>query len=144
MRAVMDNSKVEIIANEQGNLATPSYVAFSQNERLYGDAAENQSAMNPKNTIFDAKRLIGRKFDDEAVQKDMTHWPFTVKDVDGKPIIVVEVEGKEKEFSPQEISAMILTYMKSKCIPPIPKQPKSTEHNVLSLNPITYDILTFF
>jgi len=110
----MDNTTVEIIANEQGNRTTPSYVAFNENERLYGDAAKNQSAMNPKNTIFDAKRLIGRKFDDEAVQKDMAHWPFTVKDVDGKPIIAVEVEGKEKEFSPQEISAMILTYMKSK------------------------------
>jgi heat shock protein 1/8 len=110
----MDNSTVEIIANEQGDRTTPSYVAFNESERLYGDAAKNQSAMNSKNTIFDAKRLIGRKFDDEFVQKVITHWPFTVKDVDGEPVISVQVEEEEKEFSPQEISAMILTYMKSK------------------------------
>ena len=85
---VWQNDRVEIIANDQGNRTTPSYVGFTDTERLIGDAAKNQVAMNPRNTVFDAKRLIGRKFEDSAVQQDMKHWPFTVvKGPDSKPII---------------------------------------------------------
>lgn len=85
---VWQNDRVEIIANDQGNRTTPSYVGFTDTERLIGDAAKNQVAMNPRNTVFDAKRLIGRKFNDTAVQQDMKHWPFTVlAGPDGKPII---------------------------------------------------------
>ena len=105
-------SSVEIIANEQGNRVTPSFVAFTSEERLIGDAAKNQAALNPKNTVFDAKRLIGRRFDDEAVQDDMKNWPFKVIDVAGSPMIEVEYLGENKSFSPQEISAMVLTKMK--------------------------------
>ena len=93
---------VEIIANDQGNRTTPSYVAFTDSERLIGDAAKNQTAMNPKNTVFDAKRLIGRKFSDPEVQADIKDWSFKVKSKDGeKPMIVVEYQGEEKEFSPR-------------------------------------------
>ena len=85
---VWQNDRVEIIANDQGNRTTPSYVGFTDTERLIGDAAKNQVAMNPRNTVFDAKRLIGRKFNDTAVQQDMKHWPFTVlAGPEGKPII---------------------------------------------------------
>lgn len=108
--ATYDNA-VEIIANEQGNRVTPSYVAFGD-ERLIGDAAKNQAALNPTNTIFDAKRLIGRRFDESAVQKDIKTWPFTVKDDEGAPVIEVTYLGEKKTFSPQEISAMVLTKMK--------------------------------
>ena len=106
------DSAVEIIANEQGNRVTPSFVAFTPEERLIGDAAKNQAALNPKNTVFDAKRLIGRRFDDESVQNDMKTWPFKVIDVDGNPMIEVEYLGETKTFSPQEISAMVLGKMK--------------------------------
>ncbi|GMK55240.1 hypothetical protein CspeluHIS016_0202960 [Cutaneotrichosporon spelunceum] len=109
---VWANDRVEIIANDQGNRTTPSYVAFNEGERLIGDAAKNQSAMNPRNTVFDAKRLIGRRFDDSDVKKDMKHWPFTVIDKDGSPYVEVEYLGEKKTFSPQEISAMVLTKMK--------------------------------
>ncbi|CAL1704194.1 unnamed protein product [Somion occarium] len=109
---VWQNDRVEIIANDQGNRTTPSYVAFSAEERLIGDAAKNQAAMNPKNTVFDAKRLIGRRFDDPDVKKDMVHWPFTVIEKDGSPLIQVQYLGEEKTFSPQEISSMVLTKMK--------------------------------
>ncbi|XWV25010.1 putative heat shock 70 kDa protein [Tupanvirus deep ocean] len=109
---VWQNGKVEIIANDQGNRTTPSYVAFSENEHLVGDAAKYQVAMNPTNTIFDAKRLIGRNFSDPTVQADMKHWPFKVLDVDGKPFFEVMFEGKPKQFSPEQISAMVLTKMK--------------------------------
>ncbi|CCE66144.1 hypothetical protein TPHA_0O01770 [Tetrapisispora phaffii CBS 4417] len=105
-------SSVEIIANEQGNRVTPSFVAFTPEERLIGDAAKNQAALNPKNTVFDAKRLIGRRFDEEAVQEDMKTWPFKVIDVQGAPMIEVEYLGENKTFSPQEISSMVLTKMK--------------------------------
>uniref|UniRef100_A0A0S1MJZ8 non-chaperonin molecular chaperone ATPase n=1 Tax=Phakopsora pachyrhizi TaxID=170000 RepID=A0A0S1MJZ8_PHAPC len=109
---VWQNDRVEIIANDQGNRTTPSYVAFTSEERLIGDAAKNQAAMNPRMTIFDAKRLIGRRFDDSDVKKDMTHWPFTVIEKDGNPFIQVEYLGETKTFSPQEISAMVLTKLK--------------------------------
>ncbi|CAI8501579.1 Hsp70 ATPase ssa1 [Hanseniaspora opuntiae] len=106
------NDRVEIIANDQGNRTTPSYVAFTDSERLIGDAAKNQAAMNPANTVFDAKRLIGRKFSDEDVQNDMKHFPFKVVEQDTKPKIQVEFKGETKVFTPEEISAMILTKMK--------------------------------
>jgi len=110
---VWKNDNVEIIANDQGNRTTPSYVAFTDTERLIGDAAKNQVARNPENTVFDAKRLIGRKFNDPAVQSDMKHWPFKVKQgVDGKPCILVNYQGQEKSFQPEEISAMVLIKMK--------------------------------
>ena len=103
---------MEIIANDQGNRTTPSYVAFTDTERLVGDAAKNQVAMNPSNTIFDAKRLIGRKFDEESVQADMKHWPFKVINKGGKPMLEAEFMGEKKVFSPEEISAMVLGKMK--------------------------------
>ncbi|OAC99773.1 hypothetical protein MUCCIDRAFT_187297 [Mucor lusitanicus CBS 277.49] len=109
---VWESERVEIIANEQGNRTTPSYVAFSDNERLVGDAAKNQAAMNPKNTVFDAKRLIGRRFDDPEVKEDMKNWPFTVVDNNENPFIQVEFEGETKTYSPQEISSMVLIKMK--------------------------------
>ncbi|XP_063296103.1 heat shock-related 70 kDa protein 2 [Pelobates fuscus] len=109
---VFQLGKVEIIANDQGNRTTPSYVAFTDTERLIGDAAKNQVAMNPTNTIFDAKRLIGRRFDDPAVQADMKHWPFTVVDEAGKPKVQVEYRGEMKTFSPEEVSSMVLGKMK--------------------------------
>ena len=109
---VFQHGKVEIIANDQGNRTTPSYVAFTDTERLIGDAAKNQVAMNPNNTIFDAKRLIGRKFTDSTVAADMKHWPFKVVNVAGKPKLHVEYKNEEKEFTPEEISAMVLTKMK--------------------------------
>merc|ERR1712184_178027 len=110
---VFEHGKVEILANDQGNRTTPSYVAFTETERLIGDAAKNQVAMNPTNTIFDAKRLIGRKFDDSTVQRDLKHWPFKViKDGSGKPKLEVDYKCENKNFTPEEISAMILTKMK--------------------------------
>ncbi|XP_076241383.1 heat shock 70 kDa protein cognate 4 [Calliopsis andreniformis] len=109
---VFQHGKVEIIANDQGNRTTPSYVAFTDTERLIGDAAKNQVAMNPNNTIFDAKRLIGRRFDDATVQSDMKHWPFTVINDGGKPKIKVTYKGEEKTFFPEEVSSMVLTKMK--------------------------------
>lgn len=109
---VFQHGKVEIIANEMGNRTTPSYVAFNDSERLIGDAAKNQVAMNPQNTVFDAKRLIGRRFDDEKIQADMKHWPFKVIDDCGKPKIQVEFKGETKKFAPEEISSMVLTKMR--------------------------------
>ena len=109
---VFQHGKVEIIANDQGNRTTPSYVAFTDNERLIGDAAKNQVAMNPTNTVFDAKRLIGRKYDDATVQQDKKHWSFNVVNEDSKPKIQVEHKCERKTFTPEEISAMVLTKMK--------------------------------
>ncbi|KAI5953376.1 SSA3 [Candida jiufengensis] len=106
------NDRVEIIANDQGNRTTPSFVAFTDTERLIGDAAKNQAAMNPANTVFDAKRLIGRKFDDADVQNDIKHFPFKVIDKGGKPVIQVEYKGETKVFTPEEISSMVLGKMK--------------------------------
>uniref|UniRef100_A0A1I7TEY6 Heat shock protein 70 n=1 Tax=Caenorhabditis tropicalis TaxID=1561998 RepID=A0A1I7TEY6_9PELO len=91
---------------------TPSYVAFTDTERLVGDAAKDQAARNPENTVFDAKRLIGRRFDEETVQSDCKHWPFSVKGKQGKPVIEVELKGERKQFNPEEISAMVLQKMK--------------------------------
>jgi L1 cell adhesion molecule like protein len=110
--AVWQNDRVEVIANDQGNRTTPSYVAFTDSERLIGDAAKNQVAMNPHNTVFDAKRLIGRRFADPEVQADMKHWPFKVIDKGGKPIIQVEYKGETKTFTPEEVSSMVLTKMR--------------------------------
>ncbi|KAF9932496.1 ATPase with role in protein import into the ER [Linnemannia zychae] len=109
---VYKNGRVEIIANDQGHRITPSYVAFTDDERLVGDAAKNQYAANPTNTIFDAKRLIGRRFDDKDVQADIKHFPFKVKNRAGVPVIAVDVKGEEKTFTPEEISAMVLGKMK--------------------------------
>mgnify|MGYP003961621165 FL=1 len=110
---VWQNDRVEIIANDQGNRTTPSYVAFNATERLIGDAAKNQVAMNATNTVFDAKRLIGRKFDSPEVQSDLKHWPFKVKPgPNGKPVICVEFKEQAKEFAAEEISSMVLIKMK--------------------------------
>ncbi|SCU83756.1 LAFA_0D05556g1_1 [Lachancea sp. 'fantastica'] len=106
------NDRVEIIANDQGNRTTPSYVAFTDTERLIGDAAKNQAAINPRNTVFDAKRLIGRRFDDQEVTTDAKHFPFKVVPKDGKPHVEVEYKGETKVFSPEEISAMVLGKMR--------------------------------
>nr|ACJ54702.1 heat shock protein 70 [Apostichopus japonicus] len=109
---VFQHGKVEIITNDQGNRTTPSYVAFTDTERLIGDAAKNQVAMNPTNTIFDAKRLIGRSFSDTAVQSDMKNWPFKVINKAGKPVLQAEHMNELKTFNPEEISSMVLTKMK--------------------------------
>merc|ERR1712093_563717 len=109
---IYQNDRVEIIANDQGNRTTPSYVAFTDTERLIGDAAKNQTAMNPKNTVFDAKRLIGRKADDPIVQADMKHWPFEVQKDGDKPVVQVQHMGETKRFTPEQISSMVLTKMK--------------------------------
>lgn len=104
---------MEIIANDQGNRTTPSYVAFTDTERLIGDAAKNQVARNPENTVFDAKRLIGRKFADPIVQADIKLWPFKCVAGQGdKPMIAVNAQGEEKKFHPEEISSMVLLKMK--------------------------------
>ena len=122
---VFQNDRVEIIANDQGNRTTPSYVAFTDSERLIGDAAKNQVAMNPNNTVFDAKRLIGRRFADQEVQSDMKHWPFTVIDKSTKPYIQVQFKGETKTFSPEEISSMVLLKMKQTAEAYLGKEVKS-------------------
>ncbi len=110
--AIWDNGKPEILSNDQGNRTTPSMVAFSDTERLLGDAAKNQAAVNPTNTIFDAKRLIGRSFDDPKIQSDIKHFPFKVIGKKNKPVICVEFMSEAKEFTPEEISGMVLSKMK--------------------------------
>ena len=108
------NDRVEIIANDQGNRTTPSYVSFTETERLIGDAAKNQVAMNVHNTVFDAKRLIGRKFSDSAVQSDIKHFPYKViSGENDKPMVEVKYKGEIKQFSSEEISSMVLTKMKT-------------------------------
>ena len=109
---VWQNDRVEIIANDQGNRTTPSYVAFTETERIIGDGAKNQASQNPKNTVFDAKRLIGRKFSDRQTQSDMKFFPFDIVDKNDKPYISVESRGEKREFLPEEISSMILVKMK--------------------------------
>ena len=109
---VFQHGKVEIITNDQGNRTTPSYVAFTDKERLIGDAAKNQVAMNPINTVFDAKRLIGRKYNDPIVAADCKHWPFSVVNTDGRPKFLVKYLGETKTFYAEEISSMVLTKMR--------------------------------
>jgi heat shock protein 1/8 len=110
---VWQHDRVEIIPNDQGNKTTPSYVAFTDTECLIGDAAKNQVAMNPQNTVFDAKRLIGMHFTDASVQSDMKLWPFKVLSGPGdKPVIEVIYKGEKKQFSPEEISSMVLMEMR--------------------------------
>lgn len=110
---VWQNGRVEILANDQGNRTTPSYVAFTAEERLIGDAAKQQASGNPRNTVFEAKRIIGRKFTDPTVQSDMKGWPFkVVEGSQGRPAMEVEFKGETKQFLPEEISAMVLTKMK--------------------------------
>lgn len=110
---VFVNGKIEIIANDQGNRTTPSMIAFNDTERLVGDSARNQASSNSKNTVYDAKRLIGRKFSDQVVKDEITNLSYTVKKgADDKPLIEVQYKGEVKDFSPEEISSMILVKMK--------------------------------
>merc|ERR1712032_1434871 len=110
---IWQHGQVEIISNDQGYRTTPSYVAFTDSARLVGEAAKSQVAMNPENTVFDAKRLIGRKFNDPIVQADIKLWPFKVVSGGGdKPMIVVNVQGEERRFYPEEVSSIVLTKMK--------------------------------
>ncbi len=107
------DNRCEIIANDQGNRTTPSYVAFTDTERIIGDGAKNQASKNPTNTIYDAKRLIGRNFDDVSLQADIKHFPFkVVNDGNNKPSINAEYRGETKTYRPEEISSMVLTKMK--------------------------------
>ena len=110
---VFKNGTVEIIANDQGNRTTPSYVAFTDTEKLVGDSAKNQCVSNPENTVFDTKRLIGKSFTDASVKTDMAHWPFKLKaDAANKPTICVKYKGEDKEFHAEQIGSFILTNMK--------------------------------
>ena len=109
---VYKNGNVEIIANDQGNRTTPSYVSFNKTERLIGDAAKSQVNTNPNNTVFDAKRLIGRRFDDSTVQEDMKHYPYKIINRSDKPVIEVDYKDEKKVLQPEEISAMVLGHMK--------------------------------
>ncbi|KAI0887906.1 78 KDA glucose-regulated protein-like protein precursor [Annulohypoxylon maeteangense] len=109
---VMQQGKVEILVNDQGNRITPSYVAFTEDERLVGDAAKQQAASNPLNTVYDVKRFIGRKWAEKEVQNDLKHFPYKVVDQGGKPVIQVDFQGSAKKFTPEEISAVILGKMK--------------------------------
>ena len=109
---VWQNDHVEIIANDQGNRTTPSYVSFTEEERLIGDAAKSLVSSNPSNTVFDAKRLIGQKFNDKNLQNDMKYFTYNIINKEGKPYIDVEFRKERKTFSPEEISAMVLLKMK--------------------------------
>ena len=109
---IYKNGRVEIIPNDQGNRITPSYVSFSEDERFIGEAAKNQATINPSQTLFDVKRLIGRRFKDSTVQKDIKLLPFKIVDNSGKPLISVKVKGEEKQMAPEEVSSMVLTKMK--------------------------------
>ena len=106
------DNRCEIIANDQGNRTTPSYVAFNDEERLIGDSAKNQASMNPENTVYDAKRLIGRKYDDVSLQSDIKSFSYNVVSQENKPVIQVKYKNEEKIFQPEEISSMVLTKMK--------------------------------
>ena len=110
---VWQNGHVEIIANNQGNRTTPSYVSFNENERLIGDAAKSSLTSNPYNTVFDANKLIGQKFNDTKVQSDIKHFSYNVVNKDNKPYISVDYCNEKKVFSPEEISAMVLSEMKN-------------------------------
>ena len=114
MVAVWKDGKVEIIASESGNRTVPSFVSFTEEERIVGEAAKSMSSTNPKNTVFDAKRLIGRSFDDVEVQKIMKMWPFkVVNDGNNRPKIVVDFKGETIQLYPEEISAMVLQKLKT-------------------------------
>merc|ERR1719231_1142042 len=111
---VFQNGRVEIIPNDQGNRITPSYVSWDpQGERLIGDAAKNQATVNPEQTVFDVKRLIGRKYNDKSVQADKKLLPFKIISKDDKPYVEVDVKGEAKSFAPEEVSAMVLGKMRS-------------------------------
>jgi len=110
---VYRDGKVEIIANDLGERTTPSYVGFTETERLIGAGAKNAASSNPKNTVYDAKRMIGRDFSDQKIQEDTKHYSFDIVDRSNKPKVSVMYKGEQKEFTPEEISAMILTKMKS-------------------------------
>ena len=111
---VMKNGRVEIIANDQGNRITPSYLAFTEEgERLIGDAAKNQLTSNPKNTVFDVKRLIGREWSDKTVQADIKYFPFDLENKNNKPHVKVDTANGEKILTPEEVSAAVLTKMKN-------------------------------
>ncbi|EER19158.1 heat shock protein, putative, partial [Perkinsus marinus ATCC 50983] len=109
---IYKNGRVEIIPNDQGNRITPSYVAFTDEERLVGEAAKNYVAIDPQNTVFDVKRLIGRRYSDKTVQRDKKLLPFNIIEKGGKPMIEIAVKGQKKALTPEEISAMVLTKMK--------------------------------
>merc|ERR1711874_500546 len=109
---IYKNGRVEIIPNDQGNRITPSYVAFTDDERLIGEAAKNQATINPVQTLFDLKRLIGRRFKDSTVQKDIKLLPYAIVDKSGKPQIGVKIKGETKQMPPEEVSAMVLVKMK--------------------------------
>merc|ERR1712159_701832 len=109
---IYKNGRVEIIPNDQGNRITPSYVAFTEDERLIGEAAKNQATVNPSQTLFDVKRLIGRRFKDSTVQKDIKHLPYKIVEQGGKPQIGVKIKGESKQMPPEEVSSMVLTKMK--------------------------------
>ncbi|CAL4922015.1 unnamed protein product [Urochloa decumbens] len=111
--AIWRRNRGEVIANDQGNRLTPSCVAFTDDERLVGEAAVNQAAFNPTNTVFEVKRLIGRRFSDESIQEDMKLWPFgVVAGSDDRPMVVAQYEGMERQFKPEEISSMVLAKMR--------------------------------
>jgi len=110
--AVWQNGKVEVIANDQGNRTMPSYVSFTAEERLVGEAAKSSATTNPFNTVYDAKRLIGQKFSDPTTQKDVKNYTYNVVEKDDKPLIKVEYKGEYKTFAPEEISAMVLGKLK--------------------------------
>lgn len=111
--AVFENGKVEIIANEQGNRTTPSWVAFNDDERLIGDSAKNSSGQNIQNTVYEIKRMMGREYNDTTVQRDMKLLPYKIVNNNGKPRVEVTYKNETKQFTPEEISAMILTKMKT-------------------------------
>jgi len=109
---IFKNGRVEIIQNEMGNRITPSYVAFTDDEKLVGEAAKNQAAVNPTRTVYVVKRLMGRKFDDKEVQRDMKYVPYKVISKSGKPYVSIETTAGVKSLSPEEVSAMILVKMR--------------------------------
>ena len=106
------NGMVEVIANDQGNRTTPSFVSFTSEERLIGDAAKSSASSNPKNTVYDAKRMIGRNFNDSAIQEEIKHFSYNVVNKNNKPVIEVDYRNEKKQFTPEEISSMILYKMK--------------------------------
>jgi heat shock protein 5 len=109
---IFKNGRVEIIPNELGNRITPSYVAFTDDEKLVGEAAKNQASMNPTRTVYVIKRLVGRKFEDKEVQRDMKYVPYKIISKSGKPYVSIETTAGQKTLSPEEVSAMILVKMK--------------------------------